>query len=87
MLIKQAKISAEGCEEENIITKFSASISSVHKRGFTRLNEVKRYQMGSNLVKLDQAGPNRTKHLPNRIKQGQTRLKKAQMGLKGCKQG
>ena len=57
-----------------IYFRFSASISSVYKRGFARLNEVKRYHMGSNLVKLDQVGPNRAKHLSNRVKQGQTRL-------------
>ena len=83
---KQAQIFAEGCEEEYISFKFTASISSVHKHGFTRVNEVKRYQMGSNLAKLDQAGPNRNKHFPNRVKQGQTGLKRLK-GVKAGKQG
>ena len=56
--------------------KSSASISSVHKQGFTRLNEVKRYEMGSNLAKPEQAGPNRAKHLPNRVRQSQMSLKR-----------
>ena len=42
---EQAQICAEGCEEEYISKsfKFRASLISVIKRGFSRLNEVKRY--------------------------------------------
>ena len=38
--------------------------------------------MGSNLAKLDQAGPKRAKHLPNRVKQGQSRLTRLKCDLK-----
>ena len=37
--------------------------------------------MGSNLAKLDQAGPNRAKHLSNRVKEGKMRLNRLIWGL------
>ena len=42
--------------------------------------------MGSNLAKLNKAGPNRAKHLPNRVKQGQARLRVKRV-RNGAKQG
>ena len=37
--------------------------------------------MGSNLAKLDQARPNRAKHMPKRVKQGQMILNRLKWGI------
>ena len=82
---------------------FSTSISSVHQTVYTRLYEVKRYQMGSNLVVLDQAGPNWAKQGqmgpdgikwvqtgqmgPNKAKRSQTRANAGKRGQTRAKAG
>ena len=39
------------------------------------------------MAKLDQAGPNRPRHMPKRVKQGQTRLNRLKWGVAEVSRG